>query len=205
MSDKTQQSAPLDAPGWFRLHAASANAHDYLEGPGDHARTLAAMSDAMGRGLPLWVHTDVTRPTFRDLPALATLLARYRTGRWRLTLRQDHDATDWARLTPRLGLAIPRVLHAAHHLKKDHLAKNQGAPGTPKVELVGMPLCLLGPYARWANDEDAATGHFHEDCSDCAARPRCPGLGETYLARFGDEELRPIQPRPSAPAPRSTP
>ena len=164
------------------IHGASAAAHDYhtqVEG------SFAAIEDLLARasGVTVVVTTVVTRSSFRELAAMPQWLVDRGVAAWTLALPHvaGRAATGFDRVVPRLGLALPFVLHAATR------AIAQGLP----TAISGAPLCVLGPHARLALEADRPRTHA-APCEGCSARSRCVGVDAAYLARFTAEELRAI-------------
>lgn len=151
-----------------KLSGPNATSHDYAEGEGSFEGTLARLGEGM--------RTVVTRSNMRVLAQIGALGRRHGATRWQLVclgLEGDPDAR-----CPRLAMAIPRVLHATAQAEKAGM----------QVELVGFPLCLLGPFRRLA---DAEPRHHPDRCSPCVHKPKCPGIDEAYAARYGAAELSP--------------
>jgi len=170
------------------IHGARPDVHDYhTDAPGSLDATVAGIQTLREHGpdLQLVATTVVTRSSFRVLAELPVRLAGWGIGAWSLAWVEPRGAAASAfdRLVPRLGLAAPFVLHAIA------TARRLGVPAFTS----GLPHCVLGPFGDTAlradGDDDA---RFGEPCTGCPARPRCPGVAPSYLARFGDEELRPV-------------
>jgi hypothetical protein len=163
------------------LHGAEASVHDYHTGrPGSFTILLAALGAARDAGLDLVATTVVTRSSFRSLSALPALLKRNGISAWSVLLAHAAGRTEAAfdRIMPRLGLAMPFVLHAVSD------ARERGLPAWVQ----GAPLCLLGSLSHFSLPE--ATRAYGEACAGCEARPLCPGVDAAYLRRFGGDELR---------------
>jgi hypothetical protein len=174
------------------VHAATAAAHDYhtqVEG------SFAAIEDALRdvTGVTIVVTSVVTRSSFRELAALPRWLVDHGVAAWTIAVPHvaGRAATGFDRVVPRLGLAMPYVLHAASRAM---------ALGLPTA-IAGAPLCVLGPHAALALADDLPRA-YADACDACSARSRCVGVDATYLARFTAEELRTIEvPRDAAAMP----
>jgi hypothetical protein len=147
------------------------------------------LAAARATRLPVWVRTEVTRSNDRLLGALAAWLVEAGVVGWALALACPTDEAEARRKLPSLGLAVPHALRAAD------LAARAGL----EVVLVGLPRCLLGPFATLAAPEGPA--YPGQPCDDCPARDACPGLAPLHRARFGARELRPVDPVPVRQAP----
>lgn len=165
------------------VHAATAAPHDYhtqVEG------SFAAIEDALRdrAGVTIVVTSVVTRSSFRELAALPRWLVDRGVAAWTIAVPHvaGRTATDFDRVVPRLGLAMPYVLHAASR------AMDLGLP----TAISGAPLCVLGPHAALALADDLPRA-YAEVCDACPARSRCVGVDAAYLARFTAEELRGIE------------
>ncbi len=165
------------------LHGAEAAVHDYHTSvPGSFARAIAGLGAARAAGLTVVVTTVLTRSNYRSLGALPHLLRSRGVSAWHVAVPwpvgRAADAHD--RVVPRLALALPFALHAVQ------AAAKLGLP----AYVSGAPLCLLGPFAtRSLATSTNAERAYAEVCSGCAARPRCPGVHASYLARFAGDEL----------------
>ena len=177
------------------IHGAVAAAHDFHTGvEGSFALALATLSEARAVGLDLVVTTVLTRSNARGLAEVAQLLAARGTAAWCIAVPRvrGRAAELFDRVVPRLGIAIPFAIHALQ------IATAARLP----VFFRGAPSCLLGPFAQHAlvehepNDDRA----YGDACARCEARPACPGLEPTYLARFAGDELSPVRLVPRTPA-----
>jgi hypothetical protein len=164
------------------VHPATAAAHDYhTQVEGSFAAIEEALDDRAG--IPVVVTSVVTRSSFRELAALPRWLVDRGVAAWTIAIPHvaGRAATGFDRVVPRLGLALPYVLHAA---------SRAAALGLPTA-ISGAPLCVLGPHAALAMRDDSPRA-YAEVCDACPARSRCVGVDTTYLARFTAEELRAI-------------
>ena len=169
------------------IHGARAEVHDYhTDAPGSLDATIAGVQSLRQHGpdLRIVATTVVTRSSFRVLSELPVRLVGWGITAWSLAWIEPNGAAAQAfdRLVPRLGLAAPFVLHAIA------TARRLALPAFTS----GLPLCVLGPFVDSAIEREAADDRFAEPCTECPARPRCSGIAPAYLARYGDEELRPV-------------
>ena len=162
------------------LHGPDAAVHDYHSGrPGSFEEVVAAARAAQRHGVPVVVTTVLTRSSFRVLARLPELLRSLGVSGWFVSIPvlAGRAYVDRDRIAPRLGLAMPFALQAIAAAR---------AIDVPSW-VAGAPLCLLGPFAAGAL---SGPPRAHGDvCSACPARPACPGVDPTYLARFGGDEL----------------
>lgn len=170
------------------IHGARPEVHDYhTDAPGSLDATIAGVQTLRQHGpeLRIVATTVVTRSSFRVLSELPVRLVGWGISAWSLAWIEPHGAaaTAFDRLVPRLGLAAPFVLHAIA------AARRLGLPAFTS----GLPRCVLGPFVDTAIEREVADDRFAEPCTECPARPRCCGIAPAYLARFGAEELRPVE------------
>lgn len=179
----------LASAGLTDLHlsllGADAPVHDYHTGqPHSFERVLQCFAAARSAGLEVVVNTVLTRSNFRTLDALALLVVARGAAAWCISvpLVAGRAETNFDRVVPRLGLALPFALRAIV------LARTHGVASF----VSGAPLCLLGPHGTYAIvSESRAYGAV---CETCPARAACPGVDAIYLERFDGDE---IAPRPS--------
>jgi hypothetical protein len=170
------------------IHGGVAAAHDYhTRIDGSFAQALATLSEARAVGLDVAVTTVLTRSNARGLGDLARVLSMRSASAWCITVpRVRGRASDlFDRVVPRLGIAMPFAIHALQ------IAMAARIP----VFFRGAPSCLLGPFAKHALVEAELAGEraYGEACSGCEARPACPGVEPTYLARFAGDELSAVK------------
>lgn len=161
----------------LHLHGATATLHDHVaRAVGDFDVVRSAIDD----GNDLVLETAVVRANVRSLGELA---------RWLLAPRRRSRIASWTLVwpgpqpeglsVPRLGMAAPRVLHAAHVARQGGLT----------VSTRGLPPCVLGPHAPHA--VRGSTLAFADPCRACSSRARCDGVPSHYLDAFAaDLELR---------------
>lgn len=167
------------------IHGESAAAHDYHTGvPGSFVSAFAALAAARASGLTVSVATVLTRSNARGLSELARLLATRGAAAWALMLphARGRAAVAFDRVMPRLGVAMPFALHALESARALRLP----------AFVVGAPLCVLGPFARFALPAPARA--YGSACESCPARAACPGVDAQYLARFDGDELSSCEP-----------
>lgn len=171
-----------------------ATVHEYHSGvPGSFAALEQALGKARALELTAVATTVVTRSNFRSLEPIAQWLSRAGAGAWCLgwPSAAGGAGSQFDRVVPRLGLALPFALRALDR------ARREGLP----TFIAGAPVCALGPYARFSLA--APERDFGDKCQGCAAKATCPGVDTRYLRRFGEEELKAVAPVERAPAPVS--
>jgi hypothetical protein len=164
------------------LHAATPAAHDYQVGrAGSHAAILDVLDRARRRGLTCVVVSVLTRSSYRELGKLPALLERQGAAAWLIEWVRPFGRAgeSFARVVPRLGMALPWALAALDQ------ARRSGLPAWIR----GVPPCTLGPLAAHALAPDARLGEFAATCERCSARAHCPGIDPRYRERFGASEL----------------
>jgi hypothetical protein len=164
------------------IHGPSAEAHDYHTGrAGSFAACMDLIARAQRADITVVVATVVTRSNFRELGKLPPTLKRRGVAAWLLEVVRPHGraADNFARVVPRIGMALPWALHALE-LSRRHALSSW---------IRGAPVCALGPFA--ASALPSSPRQHPLPCSECPNRPRCPGVDATYVDVFGHSELRP--------------
>jgi hypothetical protein len=171
------------------LHGARREVHDWHAGAGAFDAALAALTAARSHGIEATVVTDLSRSNARVLGELPPLLRARGVRRWELRWPDASAPGDerWTARVPRLGLGVPAALAALDRARRMGL----------EAWLRGVPLCAAGPFA--SRVLPSAPRAYGTRCEGCAARARCAGVDATYLARFGEGELRTLSETPDAP------
>lgn len=179
----------LAAAGLTDVHGtllgADASVHDYHTGrAGSFVESMAGLGAARAAGVTVVVSAVVTRSNCRNLDTLPALLGSRGVSalHFAVPLARGRAAEAFDRVVPRLGIALPFVLHAVDRAQR--LGQH--------ARISGAPLCMLGPFAS-ANLPTDVNGEraYASVCEDCEARKACPGVDPAYLARFGGDELAP--------------
>lgn len=163
------------------IHAATAAGHDYHSNrAGSFAAAIDLLERARRRGLTCVVASVITRSNFRELARMPALLKRHGVAGWLLEWVRPFGRAgeSFARVVPRLGMALPWALAALEQARRIDLS----------AWIRGAPLCTLGPFAGQAI---LVSGHHPPLCTDCPARSRCSGIDVRYLEHFGVGELDP--------------
>lgn len=181
------------------IHAPTAEAHDYHTGRvGSFAACIELIARAQRADITVVVATVVTRSNFRELAKLPPVLKRRGVAAWLLEVMRPHGraADNFARVVPRIGMAMPWALHALEQARRNALS----------AWIRGAPLCALGPFAVSSlaprDREDPSQpvpADWPPPCRACPSQPLCPGVDSVYVEVFGHSELRPVDMRsPSA-------
>jgi hypothetical protein len=172
------------------LHGPTAACHEQHAAPGSFAAAVGALAGARARGQRAFVASWITRSSCRSLVELVDLLVGYGVAGWILAWPRVHDpaAAAVARTVPRLGIAVPHALRAVERAARR---------GPPAVAVVGVPSCVLGPFAAHRLRVGEA-GAYPAACEGCPSRAECPGVDPWYLERFGARELHPVAAVPRA-------
>jgi hypothetical protein len=170
------------------LHAARADAHDWLVSlPGAARRALRAIDTLRRLALAIELAATVTRPTVPYLGELASLAAK--AGAEALWLRRlelvGRAASEAIMLAPRFALAERHLEEAVR------IAERRGV----RVVLEGFPECAVGEarHARALPAQIESIGYgaaAGEGCARCPGMPSCAGVPADYAARFGLDEFR---------------
>lgn len=179
----------------FSLHGPDSATHDYHAGvPGAFEQIRKASSLARSCGLTAVVSTVLTRSNYAVLSQMPQLLKKWGVAAWVVTLPRAAGAAerDFDQVMPRIGLAMPYLLHALS------LAGRISLPAFVR----GAPLCTLGPFTSRSLQEPEQRAFHEPTCGGCPAREQCPGVDPLYLHRFNGDELtphshgvEPLQPR----------
>lgn len=172
------------------IHGPTAACHElHGEPPGSFAAAMDALSRARVEGRPVLVASWLTRSSCRSLVGLVERLVGYGVAGWAIAWPRacDVDAAAVPRTVPRLGIAVPHALRAVQR------ATQRGLP----TVLVGIPSCVLGPFAGQAWPRAEAGAHA-APCEGCPARAGCAGVDPWYAERFGGGELRAVAAVPRA-------
>jgi hypothetical protein len=188
------------------IHAPTAEAHDYHTGRvGSFAACIELITRAQKADVTVVVATVITRSNFRELTKLPPVLKRRGVAGWLLEVARPHGraADNFARVVPRLGMAMPWALHALEQARRNALS----------AWIRGAPLCALGPFAVSSlatpgreSSSRPALADWPPPCRACPSRPHCPGVDSAYVEVFGHSELRSLsRPEPKPEPERQSP
>jgi pyruvate-formate lyase-activating enzyme len=167
------------------IHAPTAEAHDYHTGRvGSFAACIELIARAQRADITVVVATVVTRSNFRELAKLPPVLKRRGVAAWLLEVARPYGsaADNFARVVPRVGMALPWALHALEQARRNALS----------AWIRGAPLCALGPFAVSSLARQGVEPDWPPPCRACPSQPHCPGIDPAYVEVFGHGELRPV-------------
>lgn len=173
------------------VHGPTAACHElHTERPGSFGEISRAISGARDRGRRVFVGTWLTRSTCRSLVQMVDWLVGTSVVGWTVVWPRvaATGLVRASRTVPRLGIAAPHALRAVQRAQQRGLA----------VAVVGIPSCVLGPFAALRIPGPRA-GTPAPPCAECPARDDCAALDPWYLDRFGPGELHPVPPVPRNP------
>lgn len=175
------------------LHAARADAHDWLVGqPGAAKRVVRAIGRARALGLGVEIAATVTRSTMPLIGELCELAASVGVERVLFSRVVVRETDDLVVLTPRFGLLEPYLVNAVAI----------GIEKKVSVELHGFPECAARRArksfvprggVRWLVPDGMPEPIEPESlagCPSCPGLPRCGGAPRDYVERFGATEFR---------------
>jgi radical SAM protein len=172
----------LQALGLSMIHisldGSTAEVHDAFRGVhGSHQRTIEILADAQTLRIPIQVGTTVTRRNWRDLPAVAEMVARLGvrvwsvfflvpTGRGRvddmLDASEHEQVLQWLHTVSAVAPFAVRTTAAQHYrrivIQKERLARGEPADGPAtdvRWELTGAGYAFRGgraPVEQGVND-----------------------------------------------------
>lgn len=184
------------------LHAHSeALSRTLTQKEGDHARTLQAIEHLLASGVLVAVNHVITARNLAYLKVFIEAMHARFEGRVLVSfafLTPQYKALEHPELWPRLAETRPHLLHAMAR------AVELGQPFVVGARQ-GVPPCVLGPFAPWSDifettaeaaSEDAPQKSQAPACARCRHRRICTGLWRPYAARFGYDELAPIEGEP---------
>jgi pyruvate-formate lyase-activating enzyme len=195
LADRDALRAVLDAgvdEFFVSFHAPEADLYDRLvRRPGAFAAIVAGIENIADAGAHLSTNTAIVAENYAVLPAIVERVAPFAPQSmefWNYWPRADEDARR--QLAARVGDVRPHLLGALD------AALRRGIPPVVKW----FPRCLLGPYARYADDsqppaliddaywarEPAYSCLYEGVCIDAGAR--CSGLSHPYVLQHGWEE-----------------
>jgi hypothetical protein len=189
----------------FAVKGATAETHDrFTRTPGAHALLLDAMGAARDAGLAMEGDVLVYRDTARELPAIVSAYTPRGVAQWRVWLLTATGDPEADAQVPRIADVVPH-LSAAMALglsdRADFLTSLHTPPCTVPAgdraclffaRELGMRVVNPGGHSFMLETSPMEGGRYLDGCAGCAFRPRCGGIREDYLARFGAEEFRPV-------------
>lgn len=180
------------------LHATRADLSDEItEAPGTFAKTVVGLDHLHAHAdVDLVINFVITRKNPDELAPFVRLVA----ARWPrasanisfVAASSDVVPHD-AEMVPRYGEVLPQLAEAVAE------ARRLGVDLRGFESMCGIPLCLVPAEVRPAvvavvpDGYDRGEFHHGAACGACALRGRCYGLRRSYLALYGDGELRAVE------------
>lgn len=191
------------------LHAARADAHDFLVGRAGAAKlAVRAIGRLSARAVRVEIVATITRSTLPLLPELVEAAATLgvREVLLRRPVARGAVAADFILLSPRLAqLSAYLELAASAALVRDVRLAVRGFPACAvprELYEPTTPEALVPEGSPWDAVRAALAEPAHErGCPRCPGAPLCAGAPADYVARFGRDEIRSEQGVASAPVP----
>ncbi|HEY3498810.1 MAG TPA: radical SAM protein [Polyangiaceae bacterium] len=188
----------------FAIKGASAETHDeFTRTPGGYELLLQAVEAARAHALRIEADVLVYRSTVREMPAIVReFLPRgiQHFNFWLLSANAGAEP-EAQREVPPLREVVPFLLEAIALATPERVTSLHTPPCVlPReqhaclFDAAGLGMLIVNPGGHSFRLEESPIegGVFLERCAGCALRGRCNGLRAEYLARFGDEEFRPL-------------
>ena len=165
---------------------------------GDFSRTLEGIRQLVDAGIITAINHVVNARNYRFADKFVELVHREFGGRVMISfafVTPQYQALENIQVVPRLSQAMPYLLRAAWR------ALELGQPFVVGSRQ-GVPPCFLGPFQGWSDlfklsneaaSEDSPQKQNGPQCEACAFAPQCTGLWRPYVARFGTDELVPVE------------
>lgn len=190
------------------LHGHVPELHDYLtRNNGNFVQTVSAIRNLKNLRQKVAVNVVVTRPNYRNIPEIATLLLRLGVDQFQMAFVHPlgNAYENFYSVVPRMALIQPHVLAG--------LALGVGAGVTVMTEAI--PPCFLPGYEAYSAEPimpdtmifDA--GSFIADfrkqrltdgkakapsCPGCKYDNNCEGVWKEYPEKYGWAEFQPVEP-----------
>jgi len=201
--DSPEKVRPLREAGLTKAFV-SLHAHDELLSRratskiGDWERSVRAIHAMIDAGIVVDVNHVITAINHPYLPRFADFVSSTWGGRVGISfafVTPQFKALENAALMPRISDVIP-YLHRAMKLLESR--------ASPFVvgSRQGIPPCFLGEFTAWsdfvqmspqAHADDEPQKTCGPQCAGCRFAPQCVGLWKPYAARYGFDELVPVQ------------
>lgn len=201
--DGEDKVRPLKEAGLNRAFV-SLHGHDELVSRratskiGDHARTVRAIDALVALRVDTEINHVISSINHAYLPRFASFVAdrwRRRVGVSFAFVTPQFRALDHAALMPKISEVMPYLRRAMRTLV------DRGVPFTVGSRQ-GIPPCFLGEYVAWSDVFHVAARAHAEDepqktlgprCGSCRFVRVCTGIWKPYAARYGFDELVPVE------------
>ncbi len=180
--------------------------HDYLASvPGAWKQTVRGIMNVKEYGLNIISNSVVSKPNYRFLNKLATLLVKLGVDQYQLAF-----VHAGGRAWENFDSIVPRVSLAAPHI---HRGLQIGIDAGLPVMAEAMPYCLMRNYEKYVSELYIPSSAVYEvgfrtenyekwrvnegkwkgeRCKSCAFFNICEGPWKEYVERIGPEEFIPI-------------
>lgn len=179
------------------LHATEASLSDAItEAPGTFEKTVRGIDNLHAHAeVDMVINFVITRRNAGELAPFVRLIA----ARWPRASANISFVAASSDVVPQDRDLVPRYADVVPHLA-DAVAEAHrlGVDLRGFESMCGIPLCLVPESARPAvvarvpDGYDRGEFHYGAACEGCALRGRCYGLRRSYLALYGDGELRAV-------------
>lgn len=171
---------------------------------GDWERSVRAIHALLDAGVRVDVNHVITAINYPYLPRFADFVNDSWGGRVGVSfafVTPQFKALENGSLLPRISEVMP-YLHRAMTL-----LEARGNPFTIGSRQ-GIPPCFLGEFTGWSDFIEKAPQALSDDepqkargpkCDQCRFSPQCVGLWQPYAARYGFDELVPVDGPPLTP------
>ena len=165
---------------------------------GDWAKTVRAITAMLEVGIRVDVNHVITAINYPYLPRFADFVADTWKGAVGISfafVTPQYRALENLALVPRISDVIPYLRRAMRALL---------SRGSPFIvgSRQGVPPCFLGEFAAWsdfiqmapqAHADDAPQKVRAPQCARCRFSAQCVGIWKPYAARYGFDELVPVE------------
>jgi MoaA/NifB/PqqE/SkfB family radical SAM enzyme len=189
----------------FSIKGATAESHDRLtRTPGAHALLVEAMDAVRSVGLAMEGDVLVYRDTARELPAIVERYTARGVSVWRVWMLAATGDPEADAQVPRIAEVMPFLVEAMEleiSTREDFITSLHTPPCTvPQrhrrclffARELAMRVVNPGGHSFMLEASPMEGGRYLPGCDRCVYRPRCGGLREDYLARFGEGEFQPV-------------
>lgn len=204
--DSPDKVRPLREAGLNKAFV-SLHAHDELLSQratskiGDWERSVRAIHAMIDTGMDVDVNHVITALNYPYLPRFADFVSATWGGRVGVSfafVTPQFKALENAALMPRISEIMPYLRRAMKLLES---RENRFTVGSRQ----GIPPCFLGEFTGWSDFVKMAPQALSDDepqktrgpqCARCRFSAQCVGLWRPYAARYGFDELVPVEGEP---------
>jgi predicted dehydrogenase/MoaA/NifB/PqqE/SkfB family radical SAM enzyme len=171
---------------------------------GDWAKTVRCIDAMLEAGVRVSVNHVITALNYPYLPRFAELVS----ARWGGAVEVSFAfVTPQYRALENLAL-VPRISEVMPYLRRAMRLLQERGSGFVVGSRQGIPPCFLGEFTAWsdfvemspqAHADDAPQKVRGPGCDRCRFSAQCVGLWRHYAARYGFDELTPVEGVPLTP------